>query len=160
MPQMAGVDTFAPPDASNSQMALQPHIYRDLGYDAFEDFVPISRTARSEVAFAVSDQSPVHSIKEPITWLKVNPSQALCGSPGIGTGPYFAGFLFARLSGLDLRHALYKGTPAALPNVLATRVPVYSRSPPNSSNSIRAAPSGSSRQRMRPARRCCPRSRP
>ncbi len=111
--------------ASNSQMTLQPHIYRDLGYDAFDDFVPISQTVKSEVAFAVGGQSPVHSIKELIAWLKANPSQALYGSPGIGTGPHFAGLEFVRLSGLDLRHAPYKGTPAALPDVLAGRVPLY-----------------------------------
>jgi tripartite-type tricarboxylate transporter receptor subunit TctC len=111
--------------ASNSQMTLQPNIYRDLGYDAFDDFVPISQTMRSEVAFAVGGQSPVHSIKELIAWLKANPSQALYGSPGIGTGPHFAGLEFARLSGLDLRHAPYKGTPAALPDVLAGRIPLY-----------------------------------
>lgn len=111
--------------ASNSQMTLQPHIYRDLGYDAFDDFVPISQTVRSEVAFVVGSQSPVHSIKELIAWLKANPSQALYGSPGIGTGPHFAGLEFARLTGLDLRHAPYKGTPAALPDVLAGRIPLY-----------------------------------
>jgi tripartite-type tricarboxylate transporter receptor subunit TctC len=111
--------------ASSSQMTLQPHIYHDLGYDAFDDFVPISQTVKSEVAFSVGGQSPVHSIKELIVWLKANPSQALYGSPGIGTGPHFAGIELARLSGLDLRHAPYKGTPAALPDVLAGRVPLY-----------------------------------
>src|SRR5581483_11179146 len=29
--------------ASSSQMTLQPHIYLDLGYDAFDDFVPVSQ---------------------------------------------------------------------------------------------------------------------
>jgi tripartite-type tricarboxylate transporter receptor subunit TctC len=111
--------------ASNSQMTLQPHIYPDLGYDAFDDFVPISQTVRSEVAFAVGGQSPVHSIKELIAWLKANPSQALYGSPGIGTGPHFAGREFARLCGLELRHAPYKGTAAALPDVMAGRIPLY-----------------------------------
>ena len=111
--------------ASYSQMTLQPHVYHDLGYDAFNDFVPISQTMRSEAVFAVSGQSPVHSIKELIAWLKANPSQALYGSPGIGTGPHFAGLEFARLSGLNLRHAPYKGTPAALPDVLAGRIPLY-----------------------------------
>ena len=111
--------------ASNSQMTLQPHLYHDLGYDAFSDFVPISQTMRSEVAFAVGGKSPVHSIKELIAWLKANPSQALYGSPGIGTGPHVAGLEFARLSGLDFRHAPYKGTPAALPDVLAGRIPLY-----------------------------------
>lgn len=111
--------------ASNSQMALQPHIYRDLGYDAFDDFIPISQTVKSEVAFAVSGQSPLHSIKDLVAWLKANPSQAVYGSPGIGTGPHVAGLEFARLSGLDLRHAPYKGTPAALPDLLTGRLPLY-----------------------------------
>jgi tripartite-type tricarboxylate transporter receptor subunit TctC len=111
--------------ASSSQMTLQPHIYRDLGYDAFDDFVPVSQTTKSEVAFAVGSQSPVHSIKEAIDWFKDNPAQALYGSPGTGTAPHFVGLEFARLGGLDLRHAPYKGTPAALPDVLAGRIPLY-----------------------------------
>jgi tripartite-type tricarboxylate transporter receptor subunit TctC len=111
--------------ASFSQMTLQPHIYHDLGYDPFSDFVPISQTVRSEIAFAVSSQIPAHSIKEAIAWLKANPSQAHYGSPGIGTGPHFAGIEFGRLVGLDLRHVPYRGTPAALPDVLAGRIPLY-----------------------------------
>jgi len=111
--------------ASFSQMTLQPHIYYDLGYEPFDDFVPISQTVRSEIAFAVSSQSTAHSTKELIAWFKANPADALYGSPGVGTGPHFAGIEFGRLSGLDLRHAAYKGTPSALPDLLAGRLPLY-----------------------------------
>jgi tripartite-type tricarboxylate transporter receptor subunit TctC len=111
--------------ASNSQMTLQPHIYRDLGYDAFDDFVPISQTVKSEIAFAVGGQSPIRSIEEAIAKFKQNPAQGLYGSPGIGTGPHVAGLEFARLAGLDLRHVPYKGTPAALPDLMAGRIPLY-----------------------------------
>jgi tripartite-type tricarboxylate transporter receptor subunit TctC len=111
--------------ASNSQMTLQPHIYPDLGYDAFTDFVPVSQTVKSEIAFAVGGQSPARSIEELIAWFKANPAQALYGSPGVGTGPHVAGLEFARLAGLDLRHAPYKGTPAALPDLMAGRIPLY-----------------------------------
>jgi tripartite-type tricarboxylate transporter receptor subunit TctC len=95
--------------ASNSQMTLQPHIYHDLGYEPFDDFIPVSQTVKSEAAFAVGGTSPVHSIDDLITSFRANPAEALYGSPGIGTGPHFAGLEFARLSGLDLRHAPYKG---------------------------------------------------
>lgn len=111
--------------AANSQMTLQPHIYPDLGYDAFDDFVPISQTVKSENAFAVGGQSPVRSIKELIAWCKQNPAQAIYGSPGIGTAPHVVGLEFARLTGLDLRHAPYKGTPAALPDLMAGRIPLH-----------------------------------
>lgn len=106
-------------------MTLQPHIYRDLGYDAFDDFIPVSQTTKSEVAFAVGAQSPVGSTKELIGWFKDNPQQALYGSPGTGTAPHFVGLEFARLASLDLRHTPYQGTPAALPDVLAGRIPFY-----------------------------------
>ena len=111
--------------ASNSQMTLQPHIDHDLGYDAFDDFIPVSQTVKSEIAFAVGGQSPLRSITEAIAWFRQNPAEALYGSPGIGTGPHVAGLEFARLTGLDLRHAPYKGTPAALPDLLAGRIPLY-----------------------------------
>ena len=111
--------------ASSSQMTLQPHIYRDLGYNAFDDFIPVSQTTKSEVAFAVAGHSPVRSVKELIGWFKDNPQQALFGSPGAGTAPHFVGLEFARLAGLDLRHTPYQGTPAALPDVLAGRIPLY-----------------------------------
>jgi tripartite-type tricarboxylate transporter receptor subunit TctC len=106
-------------------MTLQPHVYGDLGYDPFDDFVPISQTVKTEMALAVGSQIPVHSIKELIAWFKANPAQALYGSPGIGTGPHFTGIEFARLSGLNLRHVPYRGTPAALPDLLAGRIPLY-----------------------------------
>jgi tripartite-type tricarboxylate transporter receptor subunit TctC len=111
--------------ASFSQMTLQPHIYRDLGYDPFSDFVPISQTVTSEIAFAVGSQAPAHSMKEVIAWFKADPAQAAYGSPGIGTGPHFAGIELGRLSGLEFRHVPYRGTPAALPDVIAGRVPLY-----------------------------------
>jgi tripartite-type tricarboxylate transporter receptor subunit TctC len=111
--------------ASSSQMTLQPHIYRDLGYDAFDNFVPVSQTTKSGVAFAVGSQTSVHSIRQMIDWFKDNSAQAIYGSPGTGTAPHFVGLEFARLAGLDLRHAPYKGTPAALPDVLAGRIPLY-----------------------------------
>lgn len=111
--------------ASSSQMTLQPHIYHDLGYDAFDDFVPISQTTKSEVAFAVASGSPIRTIHEAIDWFKEYPAQALYGSPGTGTAPHFVGLEFGRLAGLDLRHTPYQGTPAALPDVLAGRIPLY-----------------------------------
>ena len=111
--------------AAAAQVTLQPHIYRDLGYDPFVDFVPISQTIKSDLALAVSNQVPARSIKELIAWFKANPAQALYGSPGAGTAAHFAGTELARSSGLELRHIAYRGTSAALPDILAGRIPLY-----------------------------------
>jgi tripartite-type tricarboxylate transporter receptor subunit TctC len=122
----------APPDgsvllfAAVGQMTSQPHLVTNLGYDPFADFAPISEVVRSDISLAVSSQIPVRSVPELVAWLKANPDQAVFGSPGAGTTAHFVGTEFARAFGLPLRHVAYRGTPAALPDLLAGRVPVYS----------------------------------
>jgi tripartite-type tricarboxylate transporter receptor subunit TctC len=45
--------------------------------------------------------------------------------PGVGTAGQLAVMEFARKFGIDLRHLPYRGTPAALPDLLAGRLPIY-----------------------------------
>jgi tripartite-type tricarboxylate transporter receptor subunit TctC len=111
--------------AAAAQMTLQPHIYHDLGYDPFADLVPVSQTVNADLALAVGNQVPARSIKELMAWFKENPAMAAYGSPGAGTSAHFTGIELAKSSGLELRHIAYRGTPAALPDILAGRVPLY-----------------------------------
>jgi tripartite-type tricarboxylate transporter receptor subunit TctC len=111
--------------ASASQFSLQPHLVLSLGYDPFVDFAPVSQVVTVDLALAVNSQLPVRSTTELIAWIKANPARAIYGSPGAGTAPHFICTEFGRITGLDLRHIAYRGTPAALPDVLAGRVPIY-----------------------------------
>jgi tripartite-type tricarboxylate transporter receptor subunit TctC len=111
--------------ASASQFTLQPHLFLHLGYDPFADFVPVSQTVTVDLALAVSSQLPVRSLNELIAWIKANPDRAIYGSPGAGTAPHFICTEFGRIAGLTLSHTPYRGTAAALPDVLAGRVPIY-----------------------------------
>ncbi len=111
--------------AAAAQFTLQPHVVTNLGYDPFTDFTPVSRIVKFDQAMAISGKFPPRSIKELAAWLKSNPDQAAFGSPGAGTGPHFAGLEFGRTFGITLRHVPYRGTPAALPDLLAGRLPIY-----------------------------------
>lgn len=104
---------------------LQPHVLSNLGYDPLTDFAPVSRIVKFDQALVVSNQIPPRSIKELAAWLKSNPDQAMFGSPGVGTGAQLAVLKFARTFGLELRHLPYRGTPAALPDLLTGRLPIY-----------------------------------
>jgi tripartite-type tricarboxylate transporter receptor subunit TctC len=111
--------------AASSQFTVQPLLFPDLGYDPAVDFAAVSQVVKFDQALAISGQVPVHSTKELVTWLKTNPDKAVFGSPGAGTVPHFLGIEFGRLSGADLRHVPYRGTPAALPDLLSGRISVY-----------------------------------
>ena len=111
--------------AAAAQFTLQPHVLTNLGYDPFRDFVPLSRIVKFDQGLAVSSQVPARSISELVAWLKANPDQAAFGSPGAGTGAHFAALEFGRTFGIAMRHVPYRGTPAALPDRMAGRLPIY-----------------------------------
>lgn len=111
--------------AAAAQFTLQPQVLTNLGYDPFTDFVPVSRIIKFDQALVVGSQVPARSIDELAAWLKANPDQAAFGSPGAGTGAHFAGLEFGRTFGIAMRHVPYRGTPAALPDLMAGRLPIY-----------------------------------
>lgn len=124
----------SPPDGTTlllgaaALFTLQPHVLANVGYDPFADFAPISRIVKFDQAVVVSSQVPARSIQELAVWLKSNPDQAAFGSPGVGTGAQLAVLKFAQVFAIELRHLPYRGTPAALPDLLAGRLPIYAAS--------------------------------
>lgn len=111
--------------AAGAQFTLQPHVLANLGYDPFADFVPIARIVKFDQVLAASAQLGVTTVRGLADWMKGDPARAAFGSPGAGTGAHFAALEFARTFGLAARHIPYRGTPAALPDLLAGRLPAY-----------------------------------
>ena len=111
--------------AGMSQVAIQPHITENLGFDPLADFTPISQAVTFDLAIAVSSKIAVRTIPELLDWLKAHPEQASYGSPGAGSLPFFVGTEFARLIGQKLSHVAYRGTSAALPDLVSGRIPLY-----------------------------------
>jgi tripartite-type tricarboxylate transporter receptor subunit TctC len=105
--------------------AVHPHVYANLGYDPLVDLLPITQVVKFDLALAVGGKLPVRSLPELVAWLKANPEQATFGSPGAGGAPHFLGVELGRLAKLDLRHVPYKGTPAALPDLMTGRLTMH-----------------------------------
>jgi tripartite-type tricarboxylate transporter receptor subunit TctC len=111
--------------SSGGTVTVQPHVYANLGYDPLVDLLPVTQVVRTDLAMVVSGKLPVRSVPELVTWLKANPDQASFGSPAVGSAVHFAGLELGRLAQLDLVHVPYKGTPAALPDLMAGHLPMY-----------------------------------
>jgi tripartite-type tricarboxylate transporter receptor subunit TctC len=105
-------------------MAVYQHTHKALDYDPIKDFAPVSQLATFDFAVAVGAQVPVNSLKELVAWVKADPARGAFGSPAAGALPHFFGVLFGRAAGLDLRHAPYRGSAAALADLVAGHVPM------------------------------------
>jgi tripartite-type tricarboxylate transporter receptor subunit TctC len=105
-------------------VAVYQHVYPSLDYDPIADFAPVTQVATFDFGLAVGPQVPATSLKELVEWLKANPAQRSYATPGTGTLPHFFGVLFARAAGLDLTHINYRGSAAALTDLIGGQVPV------------------------------------
>lgn len=97
-----------------SAMVHLPHVYKDLGYDPFTDFVPVAQVVENDFAFAISPKIPARDLKEFAAWCRANPQAATYGTPGPGSLPHFMGVALAKALGVTLNHIPYKGTNFAI----------------------------------------------
>jgi tripartite-type tricarboxylate transporter receptor subunit TctC len=105
-------------------MAVYQHVYKDLEYDPINDFVALSQLATFDFAVAAGSQVAAGSLKELVAWVKADTARAVFGSPAAGALPHFFGISFGRAAGLELRHVAYRGSAAALADLVAGHVPM------------------------------------
>jgi tripartite-type tricarboxylate transporter receptor subunit TctC len=99
-----------------------PSLYRAIGYDAQRDFTPIHGLFADNNIAVTGASSPFRSLADVVVAAKSKPGQLTFGSGGIGSGVHLAGALFEKASGAKLLHVPYRGTPAALADVVAGRI--------------------------------------
>jgi tripartite-type tricarboxylate transporter receptor subunit TctC len=118
----------APPDGYTLMFTPGPTlttnaaIYKNLPYDPRKDFVPIGLTSQVAFALVINPSLPVNSIADLIKYAKEKPGELVLASPGVATMPHLAGELLMNKTGIKIRHAPYRGSPAALNDVVAGHV--------------------------------------
>jgi tripartite-type tricarboxylate transporter receptor subunit TctC len=105
-------------------MAVHQHVYKSLDYDPINDFAAVSQLATYDFGFAVGSQIPADSLRQFVAWVKADAARAAFGTPATGDLTHFLGALFGRAAGLDLRHVAYRGSAAALPDLVAGHIPM------------------------------------
>jgi tripartite-type tricarboxylate transporter receptor subunit TctC len=93
-----------------------------LPYDWLRDLAPVSIATRFAPVMIVSPTLPARNLKEFIALLKANPGKYSYASSGTGTAVHLAEELFRQKAGVDMVHVPYRGTAAAMPDILTGRV--------------------------------------
>jgi tripartite-type tricarboxylate transporter receptor subunit TctC len=93
-----------------------------LPYDWLRDLAPVSIVTRFAPVMIVSPVLPAKDLREFIMLLKANPGKYSYASSGRGTAVHLAELLFLQKAGVDMVHIPYRGTVAAMPDILTGRV--------------------------------------
>ncbi|HSQ05067.1 MAG TPA: tripartite tricarboxylate transporter substrate binding protein, partial [Burkholderiales bacterium] len=105
-----------------SLLAINPHVYKSLPYDALHDFAPIAQIVAANMGLFVHPNLPVRSVKELVALAKARPGDLMFGSNGVGNMTHLAGELFAMEAGVKLLHVPYKGSAPALQDLMGGQV--------------------------------------
>src|SRR5262249_48942288 len=99
---------------ASSSYVVNPSLYKNCPYDAFNDFIPVTLAAITPNALIVHPSIAAKTAKELIALIKANPNKYTFASAGLGTTPDLAEDLFKVTYNLDFVKAPYKGGgPAA-----------------------------------------------
>jgi len=99
--------------------AINPHLYKNLAYDPVRDFAPITLAISYVNVLVVNPKLPIHNGAELVAYAKSHPGGATFGSAGNGSSNHLFGELLKTLTGAPMQHVPYKGSAAALTDVMA-----------------------------------------
>ena len=97
-------------------------LYAKMPYDMVKDFTPVAHIASAPNLLVVTNDLPVKTVAELITYMKANPNKLSFGSPGIGTSVHVSGELFKSLTGTQMQHVPYKGRQFAIPDLVGGQI--------------------------------------
>jgi tripartite-type tricarboxylate transporter receptor subunit TctC len=101
-----------------STLALNSAVYRKVPYDPVRDFAPVAQATVYQYVLVTLATSPFKSIADIVAAARAKPGALTFGSTGIGGGNHLAGELLALSTGTQLTHVPYKGSAAALADLL------------------------------------------
>lgn len=120
----------SPPDGytllvgSSGPMAINPSLYSKLPYHPLKDFAPVSLLAVVPLFLAVNPQFPAQTAADLVKVAKERPGKINYGSAGSGVTSHLTMELFKHAQGIDLTHVPYKGSPAAVTDLIGGQVSV------------------------------------
>ena len=107
-----------------------PALFAKLPW-AQTDLVPVALLTAATNVIAVHPSVPANNLKELIAYAKANSNKLNFASQGNGSLSHVGTALFEQTTGIEMTHVPYKGSGAAIQDVLAGQVQVFMTTPPS-----------------------------
>jgi tripartite-type tricarboxylate transporter receptor subunit TctC len=105
-----------------SAHSINPIALKNLPYDTFRDFAPVTQLARFPLFVGANPSIKGTTLREFIDAAKAQPGRLNFSSPGPGTLSFLVGEEINRRSGLNATHLAFKGGAPAVQALLADQV--------------------------------------
>lgn len=109
---------------ANVGNAIGATLNEQLNFDITRDIAPIVAIVRGTSVMEVNPSFPARTVPDFIAYARANPGKLNFASGGVGTVQHVAGELFKMMTGINMVHVPYRGTAAALADLVGGRVHV------------------------------------
>jgi tripartite-type tricarboxylate transporter receptor subunit TctC len=118
--------------------AINASLYENLNFNFIRDMAPVAGIMRTPGVMEINPSVPAKTAPDFIAYAKANPHRITMASAGNGASSHLAGELFMLMTGIDMVHVPYRGSPPALTDLLGGQVQVMFDNIPTSLEYIRA----------------------
>ena len=113
-------------------------LYEKLSFNFSRDIIPVASLVRTPCVMVVHPSVPAQTVSKFIAYAKANPGKINMASGGIGTVTHVSGELFKMMTGIDLVHVPYRGSPPALTDLVGGQMQVMFDTVPTSLGFLKA----------------------
>jgi len=117
--------------------AISTSLYKKLPYDFIRDTVPVASIMQLTNMMVVPTSLPVKTVQEFIDYCKANSGKVSYASSGNGTSVHMSAELFKALTKVEMTHVPYRGSSAAMPDLISNKVQVLFDNLPSALEQVR-----------------------
>src|SRR5438876_923062 len=110
--------------ATSTTLGISPALYRPSPIDPIRDFAPISQVGSVNFFLIANPAFPAKNVREMMETIRKSPGKYNYASVGSGSPHHLFMETLKTEVGLEIQHVPYKGTPAALTDLLAGSIQV------------------------------------
>lgn len=105
--------------SDSASFVINQHLYAKMPYRPLADLAPIALVVRLAPVLAVSNAVPATNLRELIAYARANPGKLSYASFGSGSYPHVITEQLKRMAGIDILHVPYKGSAAAVTDMMS-----------------------------------------
>lgn len=122
----------------SSTQAINPALYKRIGFDPINDFEPVASVGVVPNVLVVHPSFPAKNMTEFLAVSRQQKPEYQYASAGNGSLNHLLGAMLTSKTGIPLQHLPYKGVAPALTDLLGGHVPMAFASLPSSIEHVRA----------------------
>ena len=108
--------------SNSSTVVNNPFLYKQMPFDWYKDFTPITMVAIAGQVLVVNPNVPAKTLSELTALVKANPGKYNFGSGGKGIQSHISGEMYKNAANVDIVHIPYKGTGVAVADTVAGQI--------------------------------------